>query len=76
MKILNLFARTETNIYNKFYVTNDQTNLNAIRGVTKSTDLVLRTKKLINKSRETVPLCIMCCMPHVKFLRTNIWGLL
>ncbi len=30
--------------------------LKTIRGFTKSTDLVIRTKKLIKKSRETVPL--------------------
>jgi hypothetical protein len=30
--------------------------LKNIRGFTKSTDLVIRTKKLIKKSRETVPL--------------------
>jgi hypothetical protein len=31
-------------------------NLQTIRGFTKSTDLVIRTKKLIKKSHETVPL--------------------
>jgi hypothetical protein len=33
-----------------------QKNVKNIRGFTKSTDLVIRTKKLIKKSRETVPL--------------------
>ncbi len=33
-----------------------QKNLKTIRGFTKSTDLVIRTKKLIKKSHETVPL--------------------
>jgi hypothetical protein len=57
VKILNLFARTDTNIYNKFYHTNVlQKNLKTIRGFTKSTDLVIRTKKIIKKSHETVPL--------------------
>jgi hypothetical protein len=31
-------------------------NLKTIRGFTKSTDLVIRTKKLIKKSHETVPI--------------------
>jgi hypothetical protein len=35
-------------------------NLKTIRGFTKSTDLVIRTKKLIKKSRETVPLKLHC----------------
>jgi hypothetical protein len=76
VKILNLFARTDTNIYNKFYHTNAlQKNLKTIRGFTKSTDLVIRTKKLIKKSHETVPLTCLnwdaCTYAHAELAFTS-----
>jgi hypothetical protein len=56
----------------KFYHKNDlQKKLISIRGFIKSTAVVIRTKKLINKSRETVPLMLtvtnlqkMYCIAH------------
>jgi hypothetical protein len=59
VKILNLFARSDiTFIYNKFQHTNDlhKKNFKTIMAFTKSTDLVIRAKKIIKISREIVPL--------------------